>query len=204
MSGVNWHGDRRAQINIAQTQNKVAGIKDNFFYILDAGETVHAPNKLEIAWAPRRIGSHGLHIFLNGQQSRFILPGERHMDDAGWNFHLIGERQVVFGGQQKVKQFVQMELPAVKVDLQRSNSGGQINDPGKLTALQPLHQGVDTKTEIQIQNQRTVLYQDVRVARSSVNDTGPVPAGCEFGEDGFVAGICAQLRNKCRNCRQGS
>jgi hypothetical protein len=87
MSGVNWHGDRCAQINIAQTQNKVAGIKDNFLHILDAGEAVHAPNKLQITWAPRRIGPHGLHIFLNGQQCRFILPRKRHMDDAGRNFH---------------------------------------------------------------------------------------------------------------------
>ncbi len=46
MSRVNWHGNRRTQVNIAQTQNKVAGIKDDLLYLLDAVEAVHAPNKL--------------------------------------------------------------------------------------------------------------------------------------------------------------
>ncbi len=125
------------------------------------------------------------------------------MDNPRRNFHLISKRKLAFCGQQKVEQFVQMNLPAVKVDLQGANSGGQINDPGKLTPFQPLHQGMDTKAEIQIQNQRTVLYQDVRVAGSPVDDAGPVSISREFGEDGFVAVLCAHLQKTRRSCGQG-
>src|ERR1700732_4196169 len=83
------------------------------------------------------------------------------------------------------------------MDLQRSNSRGQIDDPGKMMAVQPLHQGVDSEAKVQIQNERTVLYQDVRVARPSVDNLWPVCPGLEFGEDRFVTRACAKRRNNC-------
>ena len=68
MSGIDRDSDRSAQVNVAKAKDEVAGVKDNFFYLFDAGETVNAPDELEIAWAPWGVGPHGLHIFLNSQQ----------------------------------------------------------------------------------------------------------------------------------------
>src|ERR1700726_1494194 len=65
MPRINRNGDRSAQVDIAQTQNQIAGSKDNSFYPFKALETVHATDELEIAWAPWCVRSYGLHIFLN-------------------------------------------------------------------------------------------------------------------------------------------
>jgi len=55
---IDWRGDRRAQIHIAQAHHQIGGVEDDLFHLGNAVEAVDAADKFQITRAPGRIGTH--------------------------------------------------------------------------------------------------------------------------------------------------
>src|SRR5690242_15703534 len=96
------------------------------------------------------------------------------MDDARRHFEMCDIRQPVLRGNKSVQQFVARQQARVKVDLQGANAGRQIEDtlqPADIdSALQIFHQRVGAKTQIEIEFERSVLDEQILVARLPVHD----------------------------------
>ena len=74
MPWVQWRGHRRAQVHVTQAQHEVTRIKHGAVHSVDVGEAIDAANELDVAGAPGRIHPHGLHVFLDRQPGRAVIP----------------------------------------------------------------------------------------------------------------------------------
>jgi hypothetical protein len=92
------------------------------------------------------------------------------VDDARGNLHLFDAGQAGLGGNQGLHETVEREEARIEVDLERSDAGGQVEQPGGLASDQRLVQGMDAEAEVQVEDERTVFDKKIAVSRPPVAD----------------------------------
>src|SRR5206468_4268587 len=71
---IDRRGNRRTEVNVTEAEHEVARVEGDALDVRDRPEAVDAPDELEIAWAPRRVLAHRLHVFADGEEGRLVLP----------------------------------------------------------------------------------------------------------------------------------
>ncbi len=104
MARIERRRDWRAEINVAEPHHEIARIEDDAAYVVDGIEPVHPADELDVARTPGRVLSHRLHIFVDGDSGRRVVPGERQVNDAARYFDVIDRRQLFFGTKQHIQQ----------------------------------------------------------------------------------------------------
>ncbi len=104
MARVHRRGHRGTEVDVAQPEHQVVGLEHDATHVLDAFQAVDAADELDVAGAPWRIGTHRLHVLLDGQARGAVVPGQRERDDARGNRQLAGIAQRLVGSGQRVDQ----------------------------------------------------------------------------------------------------
>ena len=97
VAGVERRGHRRAQVDVAQAHDQVAGVEHDASDLVDAVQAVDAADELDVARAPRGVRAHRLHVFLDRQPRGGVVPGQREVDDAGRDTRSSIPRQTRLG-----------------------------------------------------------------------------------------------------------
>jgi len=71
---VDRHGDRRAEIDVAQAKHQIGRLEHDALYLLDRVEAVDAANELDVGRTPGRVGAHAAQIFVDGGLDRGVVP----------------------------------------------------------------------------------------------------------------------------------
>ena len=171
MARVERRGHGRAEIDIAQAQHEVARAEDDLLHFLDGAEAVDAADELDIARAPGRVGVHAGHVFFDGEARGRVVPGERQMHDARGQFQIARVADLALGLLDQREEFRAAHAAAVVVDLQGANAGGEIDDAGNGAAFQPGHPGMDAEAQIEIEQERPALDEEIAVARRAADDS---------------------------------
>ncbi len=82
MPGIDRRGDRGAEVNVPQSEHQIVRRKDCAIDVINRGEAVDPADEFDVAWAPWRVWPNRLHIFLDRQLNRWVVPRERQMDGA--------------------------------------------------------------------------------------------------------------------------
>ena len=77
MPRIDGRRDRRPEIDIAETENEIAGVEDGALYGGDAVEAIDAADEFDVVRAPGCVGPHQLLIFQHRQLRVRIVPAER-------------------------------------------------------------------------------------------------------------------------------
>ena len=125
---IEWRGDRGSQVNIAETEDQVAGFENNPFDLVDTLKPVDAPDEFDVARAPGGIGPDRFHINANRLQRALILPREGKVDDACWNDHVINRREGFLQGLQVRQEIFQWQDGAIEVDLKRADARRDVDN----------------------------------------------------------------------------
>ena len=169
---IHRHRAGRTEINVTETEHEVIGGENGFINPLDAVEAVHTADELDVARQPRRLGAHALHVFLDHQMNRRVVVGQRHPDDAGWDFERFNRWQFLFRLDKNGEQFFQGDDAAVEVDLQRTHAGRKLDDALRRMRLEPFHEQMRAETQLEIQHERAVFDQQKFIARLPVDHAG--------------------------------
>ena len=105
------------------------------------------------------------------------------MHDARGDLDLIDGRKLGLGPLQNRAQPGQRQPPRVVVNLQRADAGREVDDAGKLVALEPLHERVRAEAQREVEHERAVFDQQILVARAAVAHFDPVLRGREVKHD---------------------
>ena len=123
MARIHRHGDRRAEINIAETEHEIVRIEHRFHHLLDAVEAIHAADEFDVARQPRRFRAHALDIFFDDRVDRRIVVRQRHPHDARRNFERLDGGQFAFGFHQNLDQLLRRNHAAIVIHLQGTHAG---------------------------------------------------------------------------------
>ncbi len=86
------------------------------------------------------------------------------MHDARRHLQVCLLLQVSLGVFQQGQQFASRQYDRIKVNLQRADARGQLQNAIQALLLQPEHQGMSPETQPKVQLQRAVFDQQVAVA----------------------------------------
>ena len=139
MARVQRRRHRGAQIHIAETHDQIIRIEHNILDIPSGGQAIDALNKVNVTRTPGRVIAHRLHININGLLNRGIVPAQWQVNTARGYFYRACVGQLSFSRLQKFKQLIQSEHAVIKMHLQGTNAGGQINDAGLDMLFDPAH-----------------------------------------------------------------
>ena len=139
---------------------------------------------------------------LDRQPRRRIIPRQGQMHDATRHFQLVDRRQLFLGPQQQIAQRRLRQGTAVIVDLQRADAGVRSMMPGSFVPDEPLHESMNAKAQLEIENRRAILNEQIVLAGVAVSHRDPAldpSSRCSTGE------ACDEtLRNRMvspgRNC----
>jgi hypothetical protein len=190
-------GHRRAQVHVPEPEHQVAGAKHDVVHVAFGFQAVDATDELDVARAPGRIRAHQLRVLGDRQARRRIIPGERQAHLAALDREIQGRRQLCLRAYQRIDQFCRAEHVAIKMDLQGTDAGRDIDDAGQAALLQPQHQRVHAQAQPQIEDQRAIFDEQVFVACLAVHH--PVCALAELAHDGAAR----RDRQERRGCSRG-
>ena len=74
MPWIEWRCHRRTQIHITETHHQITGFKHDAMHVLNTGESVDAPDELDIAGTPGCIGAYRLHVLVDRQLRCRVVP----------------------------------------------------------------------------------------------------------------------------------
>src|SRR6185369_8457610 len=160
------HG--RAEIDIAEAEHEVAGREDDLFDVANVVQPIDTADELDVARAPRRIGPDALHVLADRQLRRLVVPGQRQMDDARRHLHLFNRRQIGLRVDDELEQPLERDDAAIEMYLQRANARREIDDAVDRGRLEPLHQRVGAKAQVEIEHQWAVLDEQILIATWSI------------------------------------
>ena len=92
-----------AQVNVAQSQDQVACLENDVLHLFDAAQPVYPADELNIARAPGGVVAYRLHIFLDRQPRRPIIPGQGEIHDTRRDFDVFHIRQFLFRRYQHIQ-----------------------------------------------------------------------------------------------------
>ena len=118
MARVERSGNGYTKIDIAQSHDAVGCGIDDIFHGGDIFEAINAPNELDIAGTPGRVGIHRLHVFLARFLSAGIVPGKGQVDNAGRDLDRLQVGDFAFGILYQLDDLGLFQLSTVEVDLQ--------------------------------------------------------------------------------------
>ena len=92
------------------------------------------------------------------------------MHDAVRHAHVGDFRQCALGRLQMREQRIERQGPRVELHLQRPDARRQVEHAGQTVRVEPAHQRMHAKTQVQVEHERPVFHQHVAVARAPVDD----------------------------------
>ncbi len=123
MARIDGYRTGRAQIDVAQAEDEVAGVKNRIAHRLAALQPVDALDKIDVVGQPGRAGAHRLLIALHGAERGAVFERHRHPDNARRHFQLADVAEPGFQLQQQIHQLLLAEDQAVIAHLQRAHAG---------------------------------------------------------------------------------
>ena len=91
-------------------------------------ETVDAADELDIGRAPRRVGTHTAHIFVDRRLDGRVVPRQRQPHHARLDLHLGQISELVLDLPKRGDQILERRKPRVVVDLQGADAWREIHD----------------------------------------------------------------------------
>ena len=186
MAGVHGGGHGRPEVDVAQAHDQVLGVEDDALHIINRRQSIDPSNEFDVVRTPGRIVPDRLHVLVDGLVDRRVLPGQRQVDHPRRGLEVIEAAQPLLGRLQEVEQPGLVERAVVAADLQRPDPGGQVDDAGQVHPLQFEVEGVDPQPQLQVQDDRAVLDQEVPVALPPVGDLRPGAMGVQASQDPLV------------------
>src|SRR6187402_1659460 len=148
MARIERRRHRGAQVHVPKPQHQVARTKYDVLHRLFVGQAIDAPNELDVARGPGGVLAHDLRVLFDREARLWVVPRQRHVDDARGDVDRVDRRQLTLGARKHIEQAREAELLAVEVDLERADARRQIHDSGKLFLPQPLHQRMHSETQL--------------------------------------------------------
>ncbi len=139
MARVHGRGDGCAKINVTEAEHKIAGPEHDILHCLLVLKAVDAANELDIGRAPGRIRAHEVLVFADSKVCAFVIPGQGHVNGARRHRYLVHRRQAGDRFGEQSAHFCEGEARGVDVNLQRTNAGGQVDQPFGLFGPEPFH-----------------------------------------------------------------
>ncbi len=159
---------RRAEVHVAEAEHEVAGVEHDAVHVVDAVESVHPADELDVPRAPRRVGAHAVHVPLDGLARRRVVPRQRQVDDARGERLVDHVRQLGLRCAQRVERPFHREPVAVHLDEQRADAGRGVDHTVAEVLAHPLVEGVHAQPEVEVERHRTVLDEQEAIAGAPV------------------------------------
>ena len=103
-------------------------------HVLRRRQPVDPPDELDVPRGPGRVGADAVHVPLDGEPGRRVVPGQRQPHGARRHAQLVRRGQLVLGPLQQRQQRPRGQPRGVGVDLQRPDARRQVDDPGQALA----------------------------------------------------------------------
>lgn len=135
MARVQRHGAGRVEVDITEAEDQVAGIKQDVFDLIAAGQAIGALDEVDVVRQPGRLAAHGFAVALDGSEGGAVLEGHGQVDDPGRHLELGDITELALQAQQVFEQGALVQHAAVVAQLQRAHAGASSSRPRSGSAL---------------------------------------------------------------------
>ncbi len=196
MTRVDRHRAGRAEIDISQTEDQIAGVGDDPQNLVAVAQAVGAGNKIHVVRQPRRRWPHRLPVAFHGGKCCTVFKCHWQMDDARRDFQRRDIPQRRLQLQQLRHQLRLGDALPVIAHLQRAYAGRKLFHARNRGVANRRHQQMHPQPQRQIQHVFAVFNQNVAVASLPPDHRRARPFGVPLGEDRGAAGDARRNRSR--------